>query len=135
MAQVKVYGLRHRLEPVRAALSDAIHAAVVEAFRYPREKRFHRFIHLDDADFVFPADRSDRYTIVEISVFEGRSAEAKKALIRGLFERIAAATGIPPRDVEITIFEAPRHAWGIMRAVRGCTKGGACSSDTGFWVL
>ncbi len=118
MAQVKVFGLRRRMEPVRAALSDAIHAAVVEAFRYPPEKRFHRFIQLDDADFVFPADRSDRYTIVEISVFEGRSAEAKKALIRGLFERIAAAAGVPPRDLEITIFETPRHAWGI-RGVPG----------------
>ena len=112
MAQVKIFGLRRRLGPVRAALSDAVHAAVVEAFQYPREKRFHRFIQLDDADFVFPADRSDRYAIIEIAVFEGRSAEAKKALIRGLFERIAAATGIPPRDIEITIFETPRHAWG-----------------------
>ena len=113
MAQVKIYGLRRRLEPVRAALSDAVHAAVVEAFHYPRQKQFHRFIQLDDADFVFPADRSDRYTIVEISVFEGRSTEVKKALIRKLFERIAAATGIPPQDVEITISETPRHAWGI----------------------
>ena len=113
MAQVKIFGLRRRLEPVRAALSDAIHAAVVEAFQYPREKRFHRFIQLDNADFVFPADRSDRYTIIEISVFEGRSVEAKKALIRELFGRIAAATGIPPQDIEITISETPRHAWGI----------------------
>ena len=110
---MKVYGLRRRLGPARAALSDAIHAAVAEAFRYPPEKRFHRFIHLDDGDFVFPADRSDRYTVIEISVFEGRSAEAKKALVRALYERIATAAGIPPRDVEITIFETPRHAWGI----------------------
>lgn len=113
MAQVKVYGLRRRLEPVRAALSDAIHAAVVEAFRYPPGKRFHRFIHLDDADFLFPADRTDRYIIVEIGVFEGRSTEAKKALIRCLYERIPAATGIAPRDIEIAISETPRHAWGI----------------------
>ena len=113
MAQVKVYGLRPRLEPVRLALSEAIHAAVVEAFQYPPEKRFHRFLHLDDADFLFPADRSDRYTIIEISLFEGRSTEAKKALIRGLYARIPAATGIPAQDIEITISETPRHAWGI----------------------
>jgi phenylpyruvate tautomerase PptA (4-oxalocrotonate tautomerase family) len=113
MAQVKVYGLRRRLEPVRAALSEAIHAAVVEAFQYPAGKRFHRFLHLDDADFLFPADRSDRYTIVEISVFEGRSTEAKKALIRGLYARIPPTTGVAAQDIEITITETPRHAWGI----------------------
>ena len=128
MAQVKIFGLRRRLEPVRAVLSDAIHAAVMEAFRYPREKRFHRFIQLDDADFVFPSDRSDRYTIIEISVFEGRSVEAKKALIRGLFERIAPATGIPAQDIEITISETPRHAWGI-RGVPGDELGLNCKVE------
>lgn len=113
MGQVKIYGLRRRLEPARAALSEAVHAAVVEAFAYPPEKRFHRFIHLDEPDFIFPADRSDRYTIIEISVFEGRSVEAKKALIRALYRLVPPATGIAPRDLEITVFETPRHAWGI----------------------
>ncbi len=113
MAQVKVFGLRHRLEPVRAALSDAIHASVVAAFHYPPEKRFHRFFPLDPADFVFPDDRSDRYTVIEFSVFEGRSPEAKKALIRELYRRVPPPTGIAPQDLEITIFETPRHAWGI----------------------
>lgn len=113
MAQVTIFGLRHRLEPVRPVLSEAIHAAVVEALRYPPEKRFHRFIHLDPADFLFPADRSDRYTIIEISLFAGRSPETKKRLIRCLYDRIAALAGIAPRDVEITLFETPRHAWGI----------------------
>lgn len=83
------------------------------AFAYPLEKKFHRFIMLDTADFIYPADRSDRYTIIEISIFEGRSVEAKKALIRDLYERIPRLTGITPRDIELTIFETPRHAWGI----------------------
>ena len=60
MAQVKVFGLRHRLGPIRPVLSDAIHASVMAAFHYPPEKRFHRFFPLDAADFIFPDDRSDR---------------------------------------------------------------------------
>lgn len=110
---MKVFGLRHRLEPVRAALSDAIHASVVAAFRCPPEKRLHRFFPMDAADLLFPGDRSDRYTVVEFSVFEGRSPDAKKALIRELYERVPPAAGIPPHDLEVTIFETPRHAWGI----------------------
>jgi hypothetical protein len=31
---------------------------------------------------VYPAGRTVRYTIVEFSMFEGRSVEAKKTLIR-----------------------------------------------------
>ena len=113
MAQVKVFGLRHRSEPVRAALSDAIHASVVAAFRYPPERRFHGFFPMGPADFVFPADRSDRYTVAEFSVFKGRSPNAKKALVRQLYERVPPPTGIAPHDLEIIIFETPRHAWDI----------------------
>jgi phenylpyruvate tautomerase PptA (4-oxalocrotonate tautomerase family) len=46
-------------------------------------------------------------------MFEGRSVEAKKRLIGLLFERMHAQLGIAPQDVEITIFETPRHNWGI----------------------
>lgn len=113
MAQVKIYGLRRCLAPLRAALSEAIHRAVIEALAYPPEKRFHRFLLLDEADFIHPADRSERYLIIEVSLFEGRSVAAKKQLIRLLFGYIEAATGIAAQDIEITIFETPRHAWGI----------------------
>lgn len=59
MAQVKVFGLRSTLDPVRAVLSDAIHRAVMEALAYPPEKRFHRFFGFNDGDFFYPSDRSD----------------------------------------------------------------------------
>ncbi len=113
MAQVKIFGHRRSIDPVRAALSDAIHGAIVEAFAYPIEKRFHRFMPLDEADFIYPSDRSDRYVIIEISIFEGRSVEAKKHLVRQLYQRIHQMTGITPQNIEVTIFETPRHAWGI----------------------
>ena len=113
MAQVKIFGLRRSLDDIRSALSDAIHASVVEAFAYPPGKKCHRFIPLEEPDFIYPADRSSRYTIIEISIFEGRSVAAKKRLIRLIYERVPAATGIAPNDLELTIFETPRHAWGI----------------------
>ncbi|MCG4262162.1 tautomerase family protein [Acetobacter senegalensis] len=113
MAQVKVFGLRSTLDPVRAVLSDAIHRAVMEALAYPPEKRFHRFFGFNDGDFFYPSDRSDRYVIIEISMFEGRSPAAKKALIRALYQHIPDTTGITPQDIEITLFETPRGAWGI----------------------
>ncbi|BAU12343.1 hypothetical protein LEP3755_28720 [Leptolyngbya sp. NIES-3755] len=112
MAQVKIYGLRQTLDPIKSALSDAIHQCVIDALQYPVDKRFHRFFPLDPADFYFPNDRSDRYTILEISIFEGRSIEAKKQFIRLLFDRLQPL-GISPQDLEITIFETPKHNWGF----------------------
>ena len=113
MAQLKVYGLRTQLDPIKRPLSDVIHACVVEALDYPVDKRFHRFFPLAPDDFYYPAERSDRYTIVEISMFEGRTVETKKELIRLLFERADAQLQLSSQDLEITIFETPRHNWGI----------------------
>lgn len=113
MAQVRIYGLHEHLNARRDGISNAIHASAVAVLGLPEEKRFHRFIGLDAADFIHPGDRSRHYTIVEISMFEGRTVDAKKALIRELFARLEAECGIAPQDVEITIFETPRHNWGI----------------------
>ncbi len=113
MAQVKIYGLTDHIEAKRAQISEAIHASVMSAFEYPAEKKFHRFIRLDSEDFLFPADRSDSYIVVEISVFEGRSEQAKRNLLKMLFSNLETTAGISPQDVEITIFETPRSNWGI----------------------
>jgi phenylpyruvate tautomerase PptA (4-oxalocrotonate tautomerase family) len=78
----------------------------------------HRFIHFEPDDFFYPPGRSEHYTIVEISIveismFEGRSIAAKKRLLRLLFERAETVLGLAPIDLEITISETPRYNWGI----------------------
>ncbi|GGI00402.1 tautomerase [Arthrobacter liuii] len=83
------------------------------ALEYPAEKCFQRFIALDDADFIHPEDRGSDYTIIEISMFEGRSIDAKRMLIAELFQRVDAEAGIAPHSLEITISETPKVNWGI----------------------
>ncbi len=113
MAQIKIYGHAGFLRANRTALSDVIHSCTMDALGLPAEKRFHRFLPLDAGDFVHPDDRSERYTIIEISMFEGRNVEAKKQLIRLLFARLAERSLVALQDLEITITETPRHNWGI----------------------
>lgn len=60
-----------------------------------------------------PAGRSDAYIIIEITMIEGRSVEARKKLIRLLFDRIKAEIGIDHMDVEICIYESPACNWGF----------------------
>lgn len=112
MSQVKIYGLRAHLDPIKQHLSDIIHSCVMDALQYPADKRAHRFFPLDATDFFYPSGRTERYTIIEFSMFEGRSVEAKKQLIRLLFERVQPL-GIVTHDLEITIFETPKHNWGF----------------------
>ena len=115
MAQIKIYGIAERLNPVKAAMSQAIHSCIVDALKFPVDKRAHRFFPMAREDFYIPGGqgRTDAYTIVEISMFEGRTAEAKRTLIRLLFQRLLSDVGLAPADVEITITETPKQNWGF----------------------
>jgi phenylpyruvate tautomerase PptA (4-oxalocrotonate tautomerase family) len=111
MAQVKVYGNRSVWGERRAEISDALHEALVRTWQLPEDKRFHRFLLLDDGDLVAP--RSDSYLVVEIVCFTGRSREAKRALIAALYDDVAPRLGLDVNDLEIVIVESPKENWGI----------------------
>jgi len=64
-------------------------------------------------DFFYPVGRTDAYTIIEITMIEGRTVETKKKLIRALFDRIHAECGVSHIDIEICILESPAHNWGF----------------------
>lgn len=113
MGQIKIFGIREHLHPIREQVSAVIHDCVVEAFQYPKEKKAHRFIYIDEDSFFYFEGRTDKHTIIEISIFEGRTMEAKKKLHRLLFDAFERKLGISTMDLEITIFETPMHNWGI----------------------
>ncbi|MEL7974653.1 tautomerase family protein [Isoptericola sp. F-RaC21] len=111
MVHVKVYGNRRVWGQRRAEVSDALHAAMVGAWQIPEEKRFHRFLLLEDGDLVAP--RSDDYLMIEIVAFAGRTREAKRELIRRVYDDVAPALGVAADDVELVVIESPAESWGI----------------------
>jgi phenylpyruvate tautomerase PptA (4-oxalocrotonate tautomerase family) len=110
---VKLYALRERLEGRRKTLSDAVQGALVDAFGMPPDKRAHRFFPLEREDLYAPPDRSDDYLLIELTVMGGRSTEAKKKLVRRIFERVESEVGIAVQDVEVIILESPPENWGF----------------------
>lgn len=113
MAQVKIYARRGHIDRVRSALSDAIHGVLMASLGLPQDKRFHRFIALEDADFVHPADRGAGYTVIEVVMFAGRTDATKRTMLRRLMEQVPEATGIPVEALEVVVLESPKSNWGI----------------------
>ncbi|MCF4121423.1 tautomerase family protein [Antribacter sp. KLBMP9083] len=111
MAQVKIYGNRSVWGGRRAEVSDALHAALVKTWQLPQDKRFHRFLLLDDGDLVAP--RSAAYLVVEVVCFAGRSREAKRALVAAMYDDVAPVLGLAADDLELVVIESPRENWGI----------------------
>ena len=110
---IRIYGMEEQLNSVKGKLSDVKNQCMVEALSFPANKRAHRFFPLNADDFYYPEGRTDAYTVIEITMVAGRSEEARKTLIKLLFERIDSELAISPVDVEITIFEVPACNWGF----------------------
>jgi len=113
MAQIKIYGIKEELNPIKCLLSKTIHKVVVEVLSFPKEKRFHRFFPMNREDMLYGEGRSNAYTIIEIMMIEGRAIDTKKELIKKLFKEIEKDVSIAPQDLEICIQEAPAYQWGF----------------------
>ncbi|RZS77524.1 tautomerase-like protein [Motilibacter rhizosphaerae] len=111
------------------AILDAVHAALVAAFRIPEQDKHLRLVVHEPHRFAVPPtlDQPDRATLVTIDCFAGRSLGAKRALYSEIVTRLDAL-GIPPGCVSILLRESPLEDWGI--------SGGqaACDVELGFEV-
>lgn len=103
------------------AIIDAVHAALVVAFKIPEDDRYIRLQSYASHRMVngLNAGQVDSYTRVTIDCFTGRSLDAKRNLYREIVERLEAL-GIPRNDVSILLRESPPENWGA---------GGLAASD------
>lgn len=115
---IVVYGIRERLDPIKAQMSDVIHESMQSVLGMPEDKRAHRFVPLDKEDFYYPGGRSDAYTVIEINMMAGRKPETQKELIKTIFRELEQQLSLAPIDVEITIKEQEPYQWGF-RGVTG----------------
>jgi phenylpyruvate tautomerase PptA (4-oxalocrotonate tautomerase family) len=97
-------------------LVQALHAAMMEALKVPEWDRQIRFVEHLPEHFLTPPGTSENYTLVELSLFSGRSLEAKRNLYQGIVRRFGEL-GIKPDDVFIVLNEVPMDNWGIRGGV------------------
>jgi len=105
-----------------AALLDAVHDALVAAFRIPEGDRAVRYVEHAPEHFTYPPHLTapERYTLVTIDCFSGRTLEAKRHLYSELVERLEPV-GIPRDHVKIVLRETGPENWGI--------RGGRAATD------
>lgn len=113
-----IYGIKEKLNPIKAKLSDVIHGCMQSVLGIPEDKRAHRIVPLDREDFYYPGGRSDAYTVIEINMMAGRKPETQKNLIKMLFKEIENQLSLAPVDIEITIKEQQPYQWGF-RGITG----------------
>lgn len=51
--------------------------------------------------------------VVTIAMYEGRSVDQKRELVRGVTDVVARVTGNPPEGIHVIIEEVKRENWSI----------------------
>ena len=127
MPLVRIEILKGRSADEKQRLLDAVHAALVEGFGIPDDDRTQRIVEHGAESFEIPPGAGERYSLIEITAFPGRSADAKRRLYEAIVRNLGAER-VPAEDVFVVLTEPPMENWGI--------RGGKPASevDLGFRV-
>jgi phenylpyruvate tautomerase PptA (4-oxalocrotonate tautomerase family) len=106
---------------------EAVYLAQREALKVPEHDRQIRYVEHRPEHFHTPPDKSENYTLVEMTIFAGRSIETKRSLYRSIVKNFGAI-GIAPDDIVIVLNEVALDNIG--------TRGGIPASeiDLGFKI-
>ena len=113
MPLVKVEILKGKTQEYKKAILDGIHSALVEAFKIPDNDRMQRLYELDRDCFEIPTNKTEKMTLIELTIFKGRSLEAKKDLYFAIVRNLGQSPGIEGKDILIVINEPPLENWGV----------------------
>jgi len=111
----------------KKSILDAVHDSLVAAFKIPDHDRNQRIIEVPKENLACPTGKAEYFIIIEMTVFPGRSLQAKRALYQEIVSRLKKLE-IGGDDILIVLNEPPLENWGI--------RGGypASEVDIGFKV-
>jgi phenylpyruvate tautomerase PptA (4-oxalocrotonate tautomerase family) len=112
MPLVRLEIRRGRSAAQKQALLDAAHDALVQALGIPDHDRMQRIVEHARDDFELPPTSSDDFVLVEVTMFAGRSRQAKRRLYQALVRNFGEH-GVAATDVLVVLHEPPMDNWGI----------------------
>jgi 4-oxalocrotonate tautomerase len=104
-------------EGYRQAIFDSLYGAMRETLDVPEDDQFMTITEHDAANFrygnAYGVVRSADVVYIQITVFNTRTLEQKKALFRRIAELLGESPGIRPEDVFVNILEAAKQNWSV----------------------
>jgi 4-oxalocrotonate tautomerase len=101
----------------RQAIFDGLYRAMRETLSVPEDDQFMTITEHEAANFrhgdAYGVTRSDDVVFIQITVFNTRTPEQKKALFRRIAELLGKSPGIRPEDVFVNVLEAAKENWSV----------------------
>jgi 4-oxalocrotonate tautomerase len=104
-------------EAYRQAIFNSLYRAMREALNVPEDDQFMTITEHDAANFRYGngygVARSADVVYIQITVFNTRTVEQKKALFRRTAELLGENPGIQPEDIFVVILDAAKENWSV----------------------
>ena len=104
-------------ETYRQAIFNSLYRAMREALNVPEDDQFMTITEHDAANFrygnAYGVARSADVVYIQITLFNTRTVEQKKALFRRIAELLGESPGIRPEDVFVNIVDAAKENWSV----------------------
>jgi 4-oxalocrotonate tautomerase len=117
MPLIHVSMLAGKPKAYRQAIFDGLYRAMREALNVPEGDEFMTITEHDAANFrhgaAYGVIRSQDVVYIQITVFDSRTAEQKKALYRRIAELLGENPGIRPEDVFVNVLDAAKENWSV----------------------
>ena len=101
----------------RQAIFDGLYRAMREALGVPEDDQFMTITEHEATNFrygnAFGVIRNDDLVYIQITVFDTRTTEQKKALFRRIAELLGESPGIRPEDVFVNVLDAAKENWSV----------------------
>jgi phenylpyruvate tautomerase PptA (4-oxalocrotonate tautomerase family) len=113
MPLAKIHVVESHYDEARIAkVSGAVQAALMNTLRVPPEDFYQLIFELPKKRFLHTLSfvgmhYTDDLIVLEIAFIQGRTKETRLALLKDINTRVAAAAGLSPDDLLITLYEIP----------------------------
>ena len=113
MPLVRIEIIKGKDNAYKKTLLDAVHTALVNAIQIEDGDRFQRLYEVDDELFERNESKTDKFTMIELTMFQGRTKEQKARIYEEIVKELQERLEIDAMDVFIVINEPPNENWGL----------------------
>jgi phenylpyruvate tautomerase PptA (4-oxalocrotonate tautomerase family) len=116
MPLVRIALRRRKVPNFGRRIGEVVYRTMTDVIGVPARDNFQVITEHDENGLVYDPEylgirRGDGIVIIQITLSEGRTVEAKQRFYRTLVERLAAELAVRPADVFINLVEVKKENW------------------------